>query len=183
MRPRCGVRCRGPAPHDGVISDATPLSSTVPAQVGVQEIPLWLKFSQKPPTLANNFGNPASGASSAASNRAPTLEQSAGFGEHRHVGDVAAFALPGGVPTARTRHASDEHVSGQQPVAAHAAVRSCVHLVSPNGADADVDINNHNHHTGIPRIANTGWMPDRYGLVSCRGRVAVPMGAPPAVSH
>src|SRR5271166_4027549 len=50
-------------------------------------------------------------------------------------------------------------------------------FVSPNGADAVVDILNHNHHTGIPGIANTGWLPDRYGLVSCRGRVVVLMPA------
>src|SRR5271168_620265 len=101
-------------------------------------------------------GKTASVAGSAASNRATTLEQDARFGEHRLIGDVAAFALPCGVPTAGTRHAPDDHVSRQQPVAPHTAVRSSVHLYPPHGADAVADINNHNHHTGIPRIANAG---------------------------
>jgi hypothetical protein len=66
-----------------------------------------------------------------ASHRATTVKQGARFGERRLIGDVAAFALPSGVPTAGTRHASDEHVSRQQPVAPHTAVRSFVHLFPP----------------------------------------------------
>ena len=58
-----------------------------------------------------------------------------------------------------------------------------VHFCPPDGADAVVDINNHNHHTGIPRIANAGWLPDRYGLVSCCGRVVVLVPPSPAVLH
>jgi hypothetical protein len=119
----------------------------------------------------------------AAPNRATTLEQGARFGEHRLIGDVAAFALPGGVPAAGTRHASDEHVSRQQPVASRTAVRSCVHLCPPMQSTGSVDINNHNHHTGIPGTSDTGRLPDRYGLVSCRGRVVVLMPALPAVSQ
>jgi hypothetical protein len=52
--------------------------------------------------------------------------------------------------------------------------------MQPTGS---VDINNHNHHTGIPGISNTGRLPDRYGLVSCRERVVVLMPAFPAVSQ
>jgi hypothetical protein len=39
-----------------------------------------------------------------------------------------------------------------------------------------VNINSHNHHTGSPGVANAIRLPDRYGLVSCCGRVVNLMG-------
>lgn len=81
---------------------------------------------------------------SSGSNRATALKQDARFGECRVVGDVAAFTFPGGVPTAGTRHASAEHVSGQQPAASRAAVRPSVRRRSPDEADEIVvNINSH----------------------------------------
>ncbi len=50
---------------------------------------------------------------SSASNRAPTLEQRAEFGEHRFIGHVAAFAFPGGVLIEGARHVADDRVPRQ----------------------------------------------------------------------
>jgi hypothetical protein len=43
------VASRGKAPHHCVISNATSLSSPMPARLAVPEMPLWLAFFKKPP--------------------------------------------------------------------------------------------------------------------------------------
>jgi len=57
-------------------------------------------------------------------------------------------------------------------MAPRAPVGSPVHVCSLEEADeVVVNINSHNHHTGRLRAAAANRLPDRYGLVSCHGRV------------
>jgi hypothetical protein len=68
-------------------------------------------------------------------------------------------------------------VSRQQPVAPLTAVRPSFLVRSLKEADeVVVNINSHSHHTGSHGVANAIRLPDRYGLVSCCGRVVNLMG-------